>query len=561
MPTTTERLHVKIIGWSLIAVLLYTTVELSAWGILKAQLFDNGRTTRLERLSSVLDDKQKQAVLSVLTDENFWLRIDDDLGWVAPIRSPGEHTKKKAEGTTRIVAFGDSFTYGDEVEMEETWPFLLEDMLPGIEVLNFGVPAYGLDQAYLRYRLEGKEYDHDILIIGFIIEDEYRNVHAFNPFKLVNTGVPYAKPRFVLENEQLRLIPSPLRRVDYPKFIEADCATTASGGIQGCSSLGLGIDALSKLPSAQVASLLFDRTTWLEIPKDEKANSFNLTTKIFSEFYREAQANGVEPLILLMPTRANLLDESMVSSVFAAYEEFFEAHDMRFLNVTPELHRTDPLHSVWRAWGHYSKKGNSIVASAVRTYLENEGFLTVSPEPSTPLEHTDVPKPNTATVQYRYVQWEITKKRSTKYVCVGTHCVQASQFTLLLNGNPVSWPDGTTASNPGGGNPSGEGAANVVNGTNGKWLDYHFSNEDEGVQTGKSAIIIDTGTGNSITFNGYRWTTANDEPGRDPMSWNIYGSQDGTSWVLLDVQTDKTITSSRNTYTSDFTINAQNEML
>jgi len=548
MSATPERLHVKIIGWLLIAGLLYATVELCAWAILKTQLFENGRSIRLEHLSSALSEKQKQVILSALTDENPGLRIDDDLGWVAPIRSPGERTKGKAKGTTRIVAFGDSYTHGAEVEAEEAWPFLLEEMLQGVEVLNFGVPAYGLDQAYLRYRLEGKQYDHDILIIGFIIEDADRNIGSFRPFQLGDTGIPFAKPRFVLDNEQLRLIPSPLRRADYPKLVDADCAKTESGSIQNCTSRGLDLDILSNLPSAQLASLLSDRTTRMDISDEEKANTFNLAVKIFSEFYREAQANGTEPLILLMPMRVTLFDnEPAATSVFAAYEDFFEAHNMRFLNVTQTLRQTDPVNSLFKAWGHYSPLGNKLVAQAVSDYLKNEGLIDV------PTEHADIPEVSAKTAQYRFVQWEITKKRAEEYTCIQAHCIQASRFTLLSNSKPAPWPNGTITSNPGGSNSPGEEAMNVIDGTRDtKWLDSQFNDADEVSQTGSSLLIIDTGTGNSIAFNGYRWATANDEPGRDPVSWNIYGSQDGASWVLLDARTDETIPMFRKTFTNDY---------
>lgn len=48
-----------------------------------------------------------------------------------------------------ILAVGDSFTFGDEVADEDTWPANLEREL-GLAVLNGGVPAYGFDQTVLR---------------------------------------------------------------------------------------------------------------------------------------------------------------------------------------------------------------------------------------------------------------------------------------------------------------------------------------------------------------------------------------------------------------------------
>ena len=48
-----------------------------------------------------------------------------------------------------ILAVGDSFTYGDEVNDGQTWPAQLQ-LLTGRRVLNAGVSGYGFDQIVLR---------------------------------------------------------------------------------------------------------------------------------------------------------------------------------------------------------------------------------------------------------------------------------------------------------------------------------------------------------------------------------------------------------------------------
>ena len=40
------------------------------------------------------------------------------------------------------------------------------------------------------------------------------------------------------------------------------------------------------------------------------------------------------------------------------------------------------------------------------------------------------------------------------------------------------------------------------------------------------------------SFNGYRWATANDEEGRDPKSWTIAGSNNGSTWTTLHTVTN-----------------------
>lgn len=60
----------------------------------------------------------------------------------------------RSNGATRppgrpILALGDSYTFGDEVDDHESWPAALEREL-GLPVLNGGVPAYGFEQTVLR---------------------------------------------------------------------------------------------------------------------------------------------------------------------------------------------------------------------------------------------------------------------------------------------------------------------------------------------------------------------------------------------------------------------------
>jgi hypothetical protein len=51
-----------------------------------------------------------------------------------------------------ILATGDSYTFGEEMNDDETWPAQLEREL-GVPVLNGGVSAYGFDQTVLRTEL------------------------------------------------------------------------------------------------------------------------------------------------------------------------------------------------------------------------------------------------------------------------------------------------------------------------------------------------------------------------------------------------------------------------
>jgi hypothetical protein len=84
-----------------------------------------------------------------------------------------------------LVAVGDSFTYGDEVDDRDTWPAHLERLLER-PVINGGVFGYGLDQAVIRSEALMERFAADYLIVSLIADDvtrcEYSYRYAWKPY-------------------------------------------------------------------------------------------------------------------------------------------------------------------------------------------------------------------------------------------------------------------------------------------------------------------------------------------------------------------------------------------
>jgi hypothetical protein len=83
-----------------------------------------------------------------------------------------------------------------------------------VEVLNFGVGAYGLDQAYLSFRRHAPGLDPDLILIGLTHHAVTRVVNIYHPFYSHSTGMAFAKPRFIIEGDSLRqlitVVPDPI---------------------------------------------------------------------------------------------------------------------------------------------------------------------------------------------------------------------------------------------------------------------------------------------------------------------------------------------------------------
>ena len=121
------------------------------------------------------------------------------------LRGGIEYAPVKPANTLRIVCIGDSFTFGSDVEDVETWVATVDVELnrsgQRVEVLNFGVPGYGADQAALMLELRALEWDPDLVIWGLFQGDLARNLRAFS-FA--------AKPKFELLEGALHLTEVPV---------------------------------------------------------------------------------------------------------------------------------------------------------------------------------------------------------------------------------------------------------------------------------------------------------------------------------------------------------------
>jgi lysophospholipase L1-like esterase len=126
----------------------------------------------------------------VLHREIFRLSDDPVLGYeLAPgardgeaaINSAGfrdrEFARAKPAGVFRIVAVGDSVTFGQPRKPDESWPKALERLLaerpagPRCEVLNLGVTGYNVLQVAERLRTLGLAYEPDLVLYGYVLND------------------------------------------------------------------------------------------------------------------------------------------------------------------------------------------------------------------------------------------------------------------------------------------------------------------------------------------------------------------------------------------------------
>jgi lysophospholipase L1-like esterase len=84
---------------------------------------------------------------------------------------------EKPPSTFRILCLGDSYTFGDHVDDDQTYPALLETDLrgrtkgPGVEVINAGVNGFGILDESIFWKEKGRRLRPDAVILTFSPND------------------------------------------------------------------------------------------------------------------------------------------------------------------------------------------------------------------------------------------------------------------------------------------------------------------------------------------------------------------------------------------------------
>ena len=128
-----------------------------------------------------------------------YVRINSD-GW-----RDRERSQVKPENTLRIAILGDSFTEARQVPLEKTFASVIERELRGcqalagrkVEVLNFGVSAYGTAQELITLRRHVWDYSPDIVLLAVFLGNDIEN----NSREV--SGVTQKHPYFVYRDGQL----------------------------------------------------------------------------------------------------------------------------------------------------------------------------------------------------------------------------------------------------------------------------------------------------------------------------------------------------------------------
>lgn len=383
-----RRLFSMVVGMNLVTVCV---VGLAGEVVVRVSATPNDQG--VEVFGTTLLPKDWQAVtvwnrrlLKEVPQSISYLTADNLLGWtIAPnrvsknglytssqegIRSPtvGMSYREPSQ-PNRMAIVGDSFTFALGVPFQSSWGAQLEDRLADkVEVLNFGVDAYGIDQAYLRYHRDVKPLRPNIVMLGFIEHDLFRTMNVY-PFigHPAFWQRPFAKPRFAILHEKLELLNSPLitpgdlfalPTVTSLPFIEYEPGYAAEEWQwRWYHHSALVRYVVSRFPRWPDPSSLVS-----------EAATAAIDVEILLRFVREVEAEGAIPLLVYLPGRGDFIGWERRGRDFVF--QSLQGKHVPYVDLGPCMKQGETSMLFLEGDPHYSPEGNARLADCLTPIVQ-----------------------------------------------------------------------------------------------------------------------------------------------------------------------------------------------
>jgi len=321
-------------------------------------------------------------------------QLDPTLGWryrpgysgegdtlnSAGMRSSREYQRTPTDSVPRIAAFGDSFVYCTEVSNDACWSSQLESGWV-VEALNYGVGGYGTDQSFLRYLREGRTYRPSRVLVGFAPVNLRRVVNRNRRF-LSQVEGPWLKPRFVLTDGELELLPAPASTEAELRLVLQDPERVIAFGDRDhwyepavyehrlyrvSATYRIGANLWSRLRRRY-----FDPNRLYEDGLFRVGSeAFAIQERLMLAFADSIVASGATPTFLFLPSREDVL-RSLENEppVYEPLLKRLEATDVAIIDPLEAFASSGmPASDLFAPVGHYSRAGHGILASVLAREL------------------------------------------------------------------------------------------------------------------------------------------------------------------------------------------------
>ncbi len=308
-------------------------------------------------------------------------------------------------GEPYISLYGDSFTYGMDVSEAAAWGNVLTALI-GRRVDNYGNCAYGSDQAYL-YFFKNLTDKAKVVILTHLSENIVRNINQDRSF-IYRNDAPYRillKPRLTTDKKgRLEYIKVPkLTESDYENYVrhpETYLKEEFFIPNKGWYSLKkLQFPYSFSVPYVYTHKRIFIKllnrrlSHWFDIylppwydslyEPNHPSGSLELTRDIMINFARVAKEREKIPLLFVLPSMEDFAyfqhSKTWVYSPLleALKKEGYDSYDLGplLLKKLRPSDKTEDFFSTDGKAGHYSSKGNKVLAEVVRDILKDHKLI------------------------------------------------------------------------------------------------------------------------------------------------------------------------------------------
>lgn len=274
----------------------------------------------------------------------------------------------------RMVAVGDSFTFGDGVEASEAWPLAVERAFAArsgltTQVLNAGVPGRWMDEYYLELAERSLALDPDVVLLGFFVGNDVDGSDAREHIwtRIDEKGLPLAVDVPGLRVEDgLRVKSKQKTRWRLPIVRDSHVAQLFYDGGRAI------VEAWHPSPLAE------DIVYTPEDTPESKAVVARVE-RLLLAIAELCRKHGARLLVVMIPTREQLHQELAPDDRPRDWEKpqrhftaFLERSGIPYLDLRPGLEAVRdeaPLYYTFDA--HWTPRGHALAAEAIAEKLDD----------------------------------------------------------------------------------------------------------------------------------------------------------------------------------------------
>jgi hypothetical protein len=300
----------------------------------------------------------------------------------------------QSKATNSMVALGDSFTFGMNVQDDQAFPALLnarynKEGAPQYKVANGGVFGYGTDNEAGWLKEYGWQNNPKVVLVGFFVGNDVKDV-MLGITKTVATD----DGRLVAAGTSVQA----MNRTDEDQGQVTSSSTGVKGWLENNShaylflrnlwynTLGKGTTKTSKLTVFDAASF-FER----QVPPEIEAG-WQKTFDVLTQIQQDCQAHGAQMVLVGIPAREQVYPSAWndVKTEFGLKDEDFDLtlpeqrladfaskHQVAYIDLLPDFKTASASEGnlYFQVDRHWTAKGQALAADAIGRELEKRGIV------------------------------------------------------------------------------------------------------------------------------------------------------------------------------------------